>query len=122
MIEKGGVDCSMLSPEKIKEFEETAEKFVHNDMLLEAIKVYSMTSNKSKLIGLGNTCLKMNKVEFAFEAFKNAKDRQGLVDVGGAFLGEGRLRNAYIAFKLSEDEEMIKFFETNWKEGMDYYV
>jgi len=112
----------MLSPEKIKEFEETAEKFVHNDMLLEAIKVYSMTSNKSKLIGLGNTCLKMNKVEFAFEAFKNAKDRQGLVDVGGAFLGEGRLRNAYIAFKLSEDEEMIKFFETNWKEGMDYYV
>jgi len=122
LIEKGEVDCSMLDPQKIKEFEEVAEKMYSNGALAESISVYAMTGNKTRLLELGKEALEKNKIEWAFNAFRSAKDPKGLIDAGNAFLGEGRIRNAYYCFKLSGDPVMIQFFEANWKEGVDYYL
>ena len=122
LIENGVTDCYMLDSNKIKEFEEVAEKMYNNGALLESIKVYTMTKNKKKLIELGKEALEKHKIEYAFEAFKSAKDTEGLIKAGNAFLCEGRIRNAYYCFKLSGDEIMMKFFEANWKEGIDYYL
>jgi len=122
LMEKGVVDCSMLGSQRIKEFEEVAQKMHSNGALPEAIRVYAMTKNKAKLIELGKEALEGNKIECAFEAFRSAEDPKGLIEAGNLFLGEGRVRNAYYCFKLSGDETMMKFFEANWKEGIDYYL
>jgi hypothetical protein len=124
LLEKGdeNVDTSSLSDTLKKEIERVADRFAANSSYLEAIQTYALVGNTEKLVKLGKECLKKAKNEYAFEAFKHSKNMDGLVDVGSAFLGEGKLRNAYVAYKLSGNQEMIQFFETNWKEGVDYYM
>jgi len=124
LLDKGidKVDTSSLSPTMKSEFEKVAQKFVANGSYVDAIGTYAMIGKIDKLIEIGKICLKKCKNEWAFEAFKYADDKEGLVDVGSSFLGEGRLRDAYVAFKLSGNQEMINFFEVNFKEGIDYYV
>ena len=124
LINKGidNVDTSSLSPTLKEEFTLVGEKWASVGNYIDAIHAFALSGKIERLSELGRICLQKIKNEAAFEAFKHAKDAEGLVDVGNAFLGEGRLRDAYTAFKLSGNEEMIKFFEENFQEGVDYYV
>jgi len=124
LIKKGveNVDTSSLSPLLKEEFAIVAHKWFEVGNYENALKAYALVGDKFELSKIGKVCLQKFKHELAFEAFKYAQDPEGLVDVGNAFLGEGRLRDAYAAFKSSGNQEMIQFFENNFKEGIDYYI
>ena len=124
LLEKGldKVDTTNLSPNMKEEIGKVAEKFLSNGSYFDAVGAFILSGKKDRLVFVGRECFKKKKYEAAFNSFKCAEDSEGLIDVGNAFLGEGRLRDAYSAFKLSKNEEMIQLFEVNFKEGVDYYV
>ena len=108
------VDTSVLSHTMKEEFKIVGEKFVNNGGYLEAIGTFILAEDSMRVGELGHVCLKKKKPEWAFKAFKYTKDSEGLVDVGKLFLGEERLQDAYTCFKMSGNEEMVKFFEENF--------
>jgi hypothetical protein len=124
LLEKGveNVDSSHLTDGLRKEFDVVGDKFLIIGSYAEAAGTYYLSGNILKLKQVGLTALRAFKFEAAAAAFRYAKDTKGLIDVGNAFLGEGRLKDAYSCFKLSGNEEMIKFFEENFAEGVAEYI
>jgi hypothetical protein len=124
LLEKGldKVNTASLSESMKQEIAKVGEKFFNNGSYYDAVGAFVLAGVEDRLLEVGRICFNQKKYEAAFNAFKYARDSEGLIDVGNAFLGEGRLRDAYAAFKLSGNEEMIQFFEVNFKEGVDQYV
>ena len=56
----------------------------------------------------------LNPADLAFEAFRNAEDKEGLGIVGQKFLEIPDVLKAKIAFTLAENKEMTEFLNENF--------
>ena len=102
-----------LSQSLKKEFEIAAEGYIKIGNYKDAIGTFAITKNEDKLIMLGRICLNENRVYEAFQAFYYANDKKNLNEVGESFLKMPDIKLALEAFRKSENNEMVKFFETN---------
>ena len=106
---------NVIIPETIKSnFDQTAENYIKNGNLLDAIKVFALTKNNKKLIETADLCLKENKPYEAFYGFYYANESEGLNKVGFIFLQIPDIEKALKSFKLAKNNEMIKFLEENF--------
>ena len=102
-------------PENLREnFEKTAEKYIKDGNLLEAIKVFTLTKNKEKLIHTSNLCLKENKPYEALQGFLYSKDIEKLNKIGFIMLQLSDIKSALIAFKKADNQEMVEFITKNF--------
>lgn len=102
-----------LSDSLKKDFESTAQRYVENGNLLNAIKVFAITKNKAKLIETANICLKQNLPYEAFTGFYHANDQEQLNKIGFIMLQIPDVETALKAFKEARNQEMILFLESN---------
>ncbi len=113
LISKDIAEVSL--PDNLKEdFEKTAEKYIQDGNLLEAIKVFALTKNDQKLIHTSNLCLKENKPYEALQGFLYSQDIEHINKIGFIMLQIPDVRSALIAFKKSNNQEMIEFITKNF--------
>lgn len=115
LISKDLDSLKLEIPESLKmEFEKTADNYIKNGNLLEAIKVFVITKNKQRLIQTANLCLKENKPYDALCGFYYSEDVESLNKVGFILLQIPDVESAFKAFKKANNREMIDFLKTNF--------
>ena len=102
-----------LSENLKKEFETTAERYIKNGNLLDAIKVFALIKNKEKLISTSELCLKDNSPYESLQGFLYANSPEHLNKIGFVMMQIPDVNNALIAFKKAKNFEMINFIELN---------
>ena len=112
LIKKEDINIT-ISDDLKKEFELTAQRYIKNENLLDAIKVFAITKNKQKLIETADLCLKNNKFYEALYGYCYADDKENLNKVGFIFLNLPDIKAALNSFKKAENKEMVLFLELN---------
>ncbi len=102
-----------LSDNLKNEFESTAERYIKNGNLLDAIKVFVLTKNKDKLITTAKLCLKDNKPYEALQGFLYSDSVEYLNKIGNIMMQIPDVSNALIAFRKAKNFEMVNFIELN---------
>jgi len=93
-----------FSENLLKEFELTADRYIKNGNLLDAIKVFVITKNKEKLISTSELCLKDNRPYGSIEHLNK---------IGNIMMSIPDVNNALIAFRKAGNAEMVNFIELN---------
>ena len=102
-----------FSENLLKEFELTADRYIKNGNLLDAIKVFVITKNKEKLISTSELCLKDNRPYDALQGFLYAGSIEHLNKIGNIMMSIPDVNNALIAFRKAGNAEMVNFIELN---------
>jgi hypothetical protein len=108
-------DLNIDVPDSMKiQFDKTADNYVKTGNLLDAIKVFTLTRNKTKLMETANLCLKENKPYEAYYGFYAANDPENLNKVGYILLKIPDVSMALRAFRQANNQEMILFLSENF--------